>query len=151
MINNYKLVIIPILSLIVCQIIKFSIESIKSKKLKWGRLFNGSGGMPSSHTSFSTSLTTIMGLEFGFDSAFFAIPLVFTLIVAYDSMGLRMQSGKQAEAINMIVDELFDDNVKLNFVRLKEELGHRPLEVLGGIVLGITVSIILNIIFSSIL
>ncbi len=150
MINNYKLVIIPILSLIVCQIIKFSIESIKSKKLKWGRLFNGSGGMPSSHTSFSTSLTTIMGLEFGFDSAFFAIPLVFTLIVAYDSMGLRMQSGKQAEAINMIVDELFDDNVKLNFVRLKEELGHRPLEVLGGIVLGITVSIILNIIFSSI-
>lgn len=151
MINNYKLVIIPILSLIVCQIIKFSIESIKSKKLKWGRLFNGSGGMPSSHTSFSTSLTTIMGLEFGFDSAFFAIPLVFTLIVAYDSMGLRMQSGKQAEAINMIVDELFDDNVKLNFVKLKEELGHRPLEVLGGIVLGITVSIILNIIFSSIL
>lgn len=146
MINHYKFIIIPILTLILCQIIKFSIESIKSKKLVWGRLFNGSGGMPSSHTSFSTSLTVIMGLNFGFDSAFFAIPLVFTLITAYDAMGLRMQSGKQAEAINLIMDELFDNDIKINIVRLKEQLGHQPLEVLGGLVLGTLSSIIFNII-----
>lgn len=147
MLNHYKLVIIPILALVICQIIKFSIESIKSKKLKWGRLFNGSGGMPSSHTSFSTSLTTIMGLQFGFDSPFFAIPLVFTLIIAYDSMGLRMQSGKQAEAINVIIDELFDQDIKINLDKLKEELGHKPLEVVGGVILGVITSIVLNIIF----
>ena len=146
MINNYKFIIIPILTLILCQIITFSIESIKSKKLKWGRLFNGSGGMPSSHTSFSSSLTVLMGLQFGFDSPLFAIPLIFTLIVAYDAMGLRFESGKQAEAINLIVDELFENNIKLNFGKLKEELGHQPLEVLGGFILGTISAIIFNII-----
>lgn len=146
MMNNYKFVIIPILTLVICQIIKFSIESIKSKKLKWGRLFNGSGGMPSSHTSFSSSLTVLLGLNFGFDSPLFAIALLFTLIVAYDAMGLRLQSGKQAEAINLIVDELFENNIKLNFGKLKEELGHQPLEVLGGVILGTISAIILNIV-----
>ena len=136
MMNNYKFVIIPILTLVICQIIKFSIESIKSKKLKWGRLFNGSGGMPSSHTSFSSSLTVLLGLNFGFDSPLFAIALLFTLIVAYDAMGLRFESGKQAEAINMIVDELFKTRPRKTFKRLKEQLGHKPLEVLMGLLLG---------------
>jgi len=146
MLNHYKYITIPIITLVLCQIIKFGIESIKSKKLKWGRLFNGSGGMPSSHTSFSTSITMLMGLNFGFDSPFFALPLVFTLIVAYDAMGLRMQSGKQAEAINLIVDELFSNDIKVNFGKLKEELGHKPLEVVGGIMLGIISALFFNII-----
>lgn len=146
MLNHYKYITIPLITLVLCQIIKFGIESIKSKKLKWGRLFNGSGGMPSSHTSFSTSITMLMGLNFGFDSPFFALPLVFTLIVAYDAMGLRMQSGKQAEAINLIVDELFSNDIKVNFGKLKEELGHKPLEVVGGIMLGIISVLFFNII-----
>lgn len=146
MFNHYKYITIPLITLVLCQIIKFGIESIKSKKLKWGRLFNGSGGMPSSHTSFSTSITMLMGLNFGFDSPFFALPLVFTLIVAYDAMGLRMQSGKQAEAINLIVDELFSNDIKVNFGKLKEELGHKPLEVVGGIMLGIISALFFNII-----
>lgn len=146
MFNHYKYITIPLITLVLCQVIKFGIESIKSKKLKWGRLFNGSGGMPSSHTSFSTSITMLMGLNFGFDSPFFALPLVFTLIVAYDAMGLRMQSGKQAEAINLIVDELFSNDIKVNFGKLKEELGHKPLEVVGGIMLGIISALFFNII-----
>ena len=146
MLNHYKYITIPLITLVLCQIIKFGIESIKSKKLKWGRLFNGSGGMPSSHTSFSTSITMLMGLNFGFDSPFFALPLVFTPIVAYDAMGLRMQSGKQAEAINLIVDELFSNDIKVNFGKLKEELGHKPLEVVGGIMLGIISALFFNII-----
>lgn len=146
MLNHYKYITIPLITLVLCQIIKFGIESIKLKKLKWGRLFNGSGGMPSSHTSFSTSITMLMGLNFGFDSPFFALPLVFTLIVAYDAMGLRMQSGKQAEAINLIVDELFSNDIKVNFGKLKEELGHKPLEVVGGIMLGIISALFFNII-----
>ena len=146
MLNHYKYITIPLITLVLCQIIKFGIESIKSKKLKWGRLFNGSGGMPSSHTSFSTSITMLMGLNFGFDSPFFALPLVFTLIVAYDAMGLRMQSGKQAEAINLIVDQLFSNDIKVNFGKLKEELGHKPLEVVGGIMLGIISALFFNII-----
>lgn len=147
MYNNIKFILIPAITLIFCQIIKFAIDSIKNKKLMWGRLFNGSGGMPSSHTSFSTSLAFLMGINFGFDSVFFAVPLVFTMITAYDAMGLRMQTGMQAEAINWIVDELFEKGAKVGYKKLKEEVGHKPLEVFGGILLGIISACVFNMIF----
>lgn len=131
--NNYKYLIVPIITLLMCQTIKFIIESIMNKKLVWGRLFNGTGGMPSSHTSFSTSLTMMLGLNLGFDSPLFAIALVFTFIVSYDAMGLRMESGKQAEAINKLFDETFKDG---NITKLKEKLGHKPQEVLVGLIFG---------------
>ena len=131
--NNYKYLLVPIITLLMCQTIKFIIESIMNKKLVWGRLFNGTGGMPSSHTSFSTSLTMMLGLNLGFDSPLFAIALVFTFIVSYDAMGLRMESGKQAEAINKLFDETFKDG---NITKLKEKLGHKPQEVLVGLIFG---------------
>lgn len=131
--NNYKYLLVPIITLITCQTIKFIIESIMNKKLVWGRLFNGTGGMPSSHTSFSTSLTMMVGLNEGFDSPLFAIALVFTFIVSYDAMGLRMESGLQAEAINKIFDEIFKDG---SMKKLKEKLGHKPQEVLVGLIFG---------------
>ena len=131
--NNYKYLLVPIITLLVCQTLKFIIESITSKKLVWGRLFNGTGGMPSSHTSFSTSLTMMIGLNLGFDSPLFAIALVFTVIVSYDAMGLRMESGKQAEAINKLFDETFKDG---SMKKLKEKLGHKPQEVLVGLIFG---------------
>lgn len=135
--ENYKYIIVPITTLILCQVIKFLIESVQANKLVWGRLFNGSGGMPSSHTSFSISLVTMIGLNIGFDSPLFAGFFVFALIVAYDSMGLRMESGRQAVAINKLVDKVFE---KEGLSHLKEQLGHKPLEVLMGIILGILVA-----------
>ena len=131
--SKYKFLLVPIISLLVCQTLKFIIESIMCRKLVWGRLFNGTGGMPSSHTSFSTSLTMMLGLNLGFDSPLFAIALVFTFIVSYDAMGLRMESGKQAEAINMLFDETFKNG---NMTKLKEKLGHKPQEVLVGLMFG---------------
>ena len=132
--EKYKYLLVPIITLLVCQTLKFVIESIVNKKIIWGRLFNGTGGMPSSHTSFSTSLTMTLGLNLGFDSPIFALALVFTFIVSYDAMGLRMESGKQAEAINRIFDEIFKDG---SMEKLKEKLGHKPQEVLAGMILGI--------------
>lgn len=134
MLEQYKYLLVPIITLIICQTLKFIIESVANKKIIWGRLFNGSGGMPSTHTSFSSSLTMMLGLNLGFDSPLFALALVFTLIVSYDAMGLRMESGKQAEAINKIFDEIFKDG---NMTKLKEKLGHKPQEVLAGMCLGI--------------
>lgn len=134
MLEQYKYLLVPIITLIICQTLKFIIESVANRKIIWGRLFNGSGGMPSTHTSFSTSLTMMLGLNLGFDNPLFAIALVFTLIVSYDAMGLRMESGKQAEAINKIFDEIFK---KEQFTKLKEKLGHKPQEVLAGMCLGI--------------
>lgn len=132
--SDYKFLLVPVITLLTCQTLKFLIESITSGELVWGRLFNGTGGMPSSHTSFSSSLTTMLGLNLGFDSPIFAVALIFTLIVSYDAMGLRMESGKQAEAINKLFDETFKDK---DFTKLKEKLGHKPQEVLAGMCLGI--------------
>ena len=132
--KEYKFILVPLITLLICQTLKFIIESIINKKIVWGRFFNGSGGMPSSHTSFSTSLATMIGLNIGFDSPAFAIAFVFTLIVSYDAMGLRMESGLQAEAINKIFDEIFKDK---GIKKLKEKLGHKPQEVFVGMCLGI--------------
>lgn len=134
--NEFIYLICPFTSLIVCQLIKFGIESYHAKELKWGRLFNGTGGMPSSHTSFSFSITMLIGCKQGLSSPLFAAALVFSLIVSYDAMGLRRESGRQATAINHILDEVFSKDSKKGMIHLKEQLGHQPLEVLAGMVLG---------------
>ncbi len=131
--KEYKFLLVPFLTLLICQITKFTMESIVQKKLLWGRLFNGAGGMPSSHASFSSSLTAMLGLNLGFDSPIFALAVIFTLIVSYDAMGLRMESGLQAKAINKIYDEMFKDK---GMKKLKEKIGHKPQEVFAGIILG---------------
>lgn len=138
--EKYKFLIVPFITLFICQILKFIVESIKCKKLKWGRLFNGTGGMPSSHTSFVFSLTFILAFELGIENPLFALSLVFSIVTAYDAMGLRMESGRQAEAINMLLDEVFETREGLK--HLKESLGHKPEEVLGGIILALISSFI---------
>ena len=108
MINNkYIYLIVPFAAIITAQVIKFIIESIRTRKIRWGRLFNGCGGMPSTHTAFTFSLVSLIGFKDGMTSSSFAIALVFALIVAYDAMGLRMESGNQAVAINRILNEIY--------------------------------------------
>ena len=93
--------------------------------------------MPSVHSSLVSSLTTLIYLNYNISSVMFSITLIFSLIVIYDSMGIRYESGNQARVINKVVG-----------TNLKEKLGHNPLEVLAGVVLGITLGIIMNIIFT---
>ena len=144
--KDYIYIIIPFLTIILAQAIKFTIESIRDKKLRWGRLFNGNGGMPSSHTSFTFSLVMTIGYLHGFTSPLFAVALVFSVVVAYDAMGLRMESGKHAVILNKITEELFEGDTKEGIKLLKEQLGHKPLEVLMGVILGIiTSSVIVKI------
>lgn len=149
MLNDWKYMIIPITALISAQIIKFVIESIKERKLKWARLFNGCGGMPSSHTTFGFSITTAVMIGEGYQSPLFAVSLVFALIVAYDAMGLRKESGNQAMMINRLVEEMIEQDTKVGFKKLKEQLGHNPSEVVAGILYGslyawLLMSIIIN-------
>lgn len=124
-------IICSFVALFMCQIIKFIIESVKSKKLEIRRLIGGSGGMPSSHSSFTTSLTTLIGLKLGIDNPIFAVAFIFTLITSYDAMGVRLESGRHAKALNEILN---DEN------KFKEKIGHKPLEVIGGVILGIIVA-----------
>ena len=135
--NSLKYIIIPFIIAIFSQIVKTIIETIKYKKINISRLFDGMGGMPSTHSTLTSSLTTIIYLNYGVTSILFALSLFFSLIVIYDSMGIRYESGNQARVINKVVG-----------TNLKEKLGHNPLEVLAGVVLGITLGIIMNIIFT---
>lgn len=128
---NYIYLICPFVSLITCQLLKFLGELIKTKKVNIRRLFNGNGGMPSTHTTFVSSIAMLIGFKLGFDTPIFALGLITSFIIAYDGMGVRMESGKQAIAINKLVKK---DKLKIN--HLKEELGHEPLEVIVGFVFG---------------
>lgn len=144
MFEEFKYIIIPILALGVSQILKFIIESIKNKKICWERLFNGTGGIPSSHNAFVFSLTTIIGINEGITTPIFGISLVFSLIVMYDSMSLRMATENQAKTINKLIAEIIKKDRDKVFKILKEEIGHEPIEVLWGIILGIFIGLILG-------
>lgn len=124
--------IIPVITAFASQTIKVIIETIKNKKLNIYRFFDGMGGMPSTHCALVSSLTTLIYLTYGFDSSLFSITLIFSLIVIYDAMGIRYESGKQAQVINKVVHS-----------NLKESLGHKPIEVLIGVIFGIIMTILL--------
>lgn len=129
-----------VLSFFTAQFIKIARELYKSKKINLYLLIS-SGGMPSSHSAFVTAMSTSVGLREGFDSSIFAIAAVTSIVVMYDAAGVRRAAGKQAEVINKIVANIENQGVILD-KQLKELLGHSPIEVLAGAVLGITIGIL---------
>lgn len=125
----------------IAQFIKILIELKKTKKINTA-LIVSSGGMPSSHSSFVTAMTTSIGLKEGFNSSIFALSAVFSLVVMYDAAGVRRAAGYQAAAINMLFKRFEDQGIKLD-KKLKELLGHSPVEVAAGAILGILVAIVI--------
>lgn len=142
--EKYKYIIIPLVAVAICQILKFLIEVITNKKVSIIRLLDGAGGLPSSHSTLSSCLTTLIGLNMGFASPIFALSTVFTLIVMYDAMGIRYETEKQAKVINKITKQIKLDNLNSELKNLKEEVGHKPIEVFCGLILGIVLGIIGN-------
>lgn len=120
----------------------FKIFTGEGKKIDFTRIFT-SGGMPSSHSSFVTSLATLVGIERGFSSTDFAIVAVFALITMYDASGVRRSVGKQAAILNQILDD-FHNKKHIEQKRLKELVGHTPKEVLFGAMLGIATAIVMS-------
>jgi acid phosphatase family membrane protein YuiD len=114
----------------------------KDRRINFRR-FVGAGGMPSSHSAFVTSLGTAIGNISGWRSPLTALAWVFALIVMYDAAGVRWAAGKQAEILNRIVDDIYH-NGRVREERLKELLGHTPVEVLAGALLGIIVAVLLT-------
>ena len=94
------------------------------------------GGMPSSHAALVAALAVGIGLQEGWDSAIFAAAVVFAFIVMYDAAGIRQAAGKQAKVLNQMMDELFGEKHQFSEGRLKELLGHTPIQVIAGAVLG---------------
>ncbi|SHI93017.1 divergent PAP2 family protein [Lutispora thermophila] len=122
----------------IAQSLKICLSLYKDKKLDLTR-FVGSGGMPSSHTSFVTALATSVGKINGWDSSSFAIALCFALVVMYDAAGVRRAAGNQAKVLNIIIEDI-SQHKPLGEEKLKELIGHTPKEVLAGAILGIIIS-----------
>lgn len=132
--------ITPVLSWFVAQCIKFLHHYAKTRKFDFKK-FIDSGGMPSSHTAFTVSLATIMGIHNGFSSDIFALSAIFSLVVMADATGVRRSAGKQAEVLNKLVNS--SEHVQLD-KELKELLGHTPVEVFAGAALGIIMGILIH-------
>jgi len=114
------------------------------KKINF-KIFTTTGGMPSSHTAGVIALTTAIGIIEGTESIAFAISLGFSLIVMQDAAGVRRAAGKTAATLNRLVDEFIQKNQEVKpYEALKELLGHTPLEVFCGMILGIIVPIIIH-------
>lgn len=135
---NNKAITLPLFSWFLAQLIKFILCLIKYKKLDF-RKFVSSGGMPSSHSAISVCLATVMGIQYGFGSGEFAISAILSFIVMADAAGVRRAAGKQAEVLNKIIYHSKEIRVDKE---LKVLLGHTPVQVIAGAVLGILVGTI---------
>ena len=128
----------------VAQVIKTILEIALNKNFSPERLV-GSGGMPSSHSATVCGLTTTAGLCYGVESFQFAVSFVLACVVMYDAIGVRQETGKQARLLNMIMEQdLFRMNNEDFQQRLKELVGHTPLQVLAGAVLGILLALLIH-------
>ncbi|MBQ9314607.1 MAG: divergent PAP2 family protein [Clostridia bacterium] len=137
---NNQCLWIPIITWFVVQTIKVIVELAKNKKIDIRRWW-GSGGMPSSHSAFVSSLATAIGLTEGFDSAVFAMSIALAAVVMYDASGVRRAAGKQAKILNQLIEsEGKNINVQEKLIEL---LGHTPLEVYVGALIGITLASLL--------
>ena len=136
-----QLLMSAILSWLVAQVLKTIIYACQTGKLDWSRLF-GDGGMPSGHSATVSALATASAFHYGLGSCQFAISTILAIIVMHDAYGVRLESGKQAHAINEIIQLLKQDILNPSVEKLKELLGHTPIQVTMGAILGVVVALI---------
>jgi acid phosphatase family membrane protein YuiD len=144
-----QIIYISVISCFTCQLYKFVYYSIKYKRPTWFMLVS-TGGFPSSHTSLVVTLTLLLGMlqfhDLGYPDWSFAVSFIVTVITVHDAMGVRYEASKHAIILNnMVVNLSEEEKFDLGFGkkgRLKEMLGHRYTEVLGGILVGIIIALI---------
>lgn len=135
-----KILIVAIVSMLMAQLIKFVITAVSSKKLNL-KILTSTGGMPSSHSALVMGLVVAIGFEKGLASVELAIAVVFAMIVMYDAAGIRRAAGKQAKILNKMIDQL-DSGQDIREEQLKELLGHTPIEVVVGALLGVFIAVL---------
>ncbi len=139
LITNYALVV-ALLSNCIAQAIKVVYYYFRDHKFDLSHLVEA-GGMPSSHSAMVCSLSTFIGLTNGWTSPLFAASLIFSVVVMYDAAGVRRAAGRQALILNKIVEDIYTKGTVSN-EKLKELMGHSPLEVILGGILGISIAFI---------
>lgn len=145
---NY-LLSISLTGWLVAQVLKTLINGLLLGKFSLERMW-GSGGMPSSHSATVCSLVVVAARLYGPDSAIFALAFIMAIIVMYDAMGVRRETGEQAKILNrMLTDWMEAESANSPFLgdkKLKEMVGHTPFEVLGGAIVGVAVGWLIPII-----
>lgn len=124
----------------IAQLLKVIFTLISTRSLDLLR-FVGSGGMPSSHSSLVTSMTTAIGMTEGFSSAIFALAFGLSCIIMYDAAGVRYAVGEQAKLLNQIINDIQEHKFRED--KLKELIGHTPKEVIAGGILGVAVAFLM--------
>ena len=149
--NRY--VIVPLAAWIIAQIAKMFINLLVNKELRFERLW-GDGGMPSCHSAIVSSLMVTCGLGNGFDSDIFAVSFILAVMLIHDADGVRREAGKQAVTLkkmdNIVNGEIADPDEHIRTEKLKELVGHTPLQVAIGCIFGIAVAIVGHFVFDAI-
>ncbi|MDI6758308.1 MAG: divergent PAP2 family protein [Candidatus Omnitrophota bacterium] len=133
-----KIFITTLSAWLIAQGIKVSLGVIRQRKFDF-RWLVGTGGMPSSHAAGASCLAATIGLECGFDSVYFALAASFAIVVMFDAQGVRRATGSQARILNKVMDDIYWQG-KIREERLRELVGHTPLEVVMGFLLGILIA-----------
>lgn len=142
--TGYEALTSGLLSAFIAQFIKVITYLYTHKKINF-KIFTTTGGMPSSHTAGVIALSTSIALIEGIDSLLFAVSFGFSLVIMQDAAGLRRAAGKTAATLNRLVDEFVQKNKDIKpYTALKELLGHTPLEVFCGMILGIIIPFIIH-------
>lgn len=131
-----------LLACLIAQSIKIVLGVIRRKRFDF-RWLIGTGGMPSTHAAGVSALSMAVGLQAGFDSPLFAIAVAFTVITLFDAQGVRRWSGLQAQILNRMLEDIYFRR-RIQEQRLKELLGHTPLEVVAGMGVGLATAFALH-------
>lgn len=136
-----KILMITLTAWAVAQTIKVLVGVVQERRFNF-RWFIGTGGMPSSHAAGVTALATTLGMEYGFQTGYFAIAAVFALVTMFDAQGVRRSTGQQAELLNQIMEDIYWKG-KIESKKLAELIGHSPFQVVMGLALGLALALIL--------
>ena len=131
------LFLVPLVSFLVAQTIKFILRMLNGEFAPG--VYLQSGGMPSAHASVVTALSVAVGLAAGVTSLIFTVVVVFTVVVLYDAMNVRREAGNHARTLNQILASALESKLR-ELGQLKENVGHKPSEVLAGVILGVLVA-----------
>lgn len=135
------ILIATIFAWVLAQSIKVVIGVIRQRRFDF-RWFVGPGGLPSSHAAGASALATSIGLRCGFDTVSFALAVAFAIVVMFDAQNVRRAAGKQAQILNKMMDDIYWQG-RIKEAQLRELLGHTPVEVFLGMILGILIAIML--------
>ncbi|MGQ0561591.1 MAG: divergent PAP2 family protein [Gemmatimonadota bacterium] len=142
LLEEFPALTIALVALLSAQLLKFAGNWLVHRRPDFTRL-TGMGGMPSSHAASVAALTTAVGMERGHDSALFGVVAFFSLLIIYDAAGIRQAASRQAQLLNQMLEDLKTQH-SIRGERLVERLGHTYVEVLVGVLYGVSVALLLH-------